>query len=226
MTAAPRGQKKSAEENKVAEAASTGRSQRTEKEQKTVEKAVDKKPSKNTDARAKVTTGSPKEGEALPKAEPEAVSQPGDEQRPAEDDNATPTGIERDDNDPVKDGPAVFSVAPSTPGPNESVPEGKVEVTRKAEEGQASDPSGNRTERAARTSKPKKSDPLKKIEDFGKLPVAVSVGDITASVEEYSGQPVLSLSLRGWVGDAPLKILASQIDDIEGAIAELRKQLS
>ena len=46
------------------------------------------------------------------------------------------------------------------------------------------------------------------------------------SVEEYSGRAVLSLSLVGWVGEAPFKILAADVTELEDAIANLRKQLS
>ena len=91
----------------------------------------------------------------------------------------------------------------------------------------AVDPAGHVTEqvkpqRATRT----KKDTLKSIEDFSKLPVAVHVGQVAASVEEYSGRAVLSISLVGWVGEAPFKILADDIDELEDALANLRKQLS
>ena len=91
----------------------------------------------------------------------------------------------------------------------------------------AVDPAGQITEqvkpqRATRT----KKDTLKSIEDFSKLPVAVHVGQVAASVEEYSGRAVLSISLVGWVGEAPFKILADDIDELEDALANLRKQLS
>lgn len=222
---------KAAEENADAKAnavAEKPRAQRTKAEQKNVEKAIDSKPHTNTDAKAKVTTGGARaEKDPLPKAEPEAVSTPKDNAAPAEDDNATPTGAERPDNDPVKDGPQVFDVAPATAGPNDLVPEGQVQVTRKAKEGEPSDPAGNVTEVAKQGKRrsPKK-DSLKEITDFSKLPVAVTVGQVTATVEEYAGRPVLALSLVGWVGDAPLKILAADIGELEQALAELRSQLS
>ena len=76
--------------------------------------------------------------------------------------------------------------------------------------------------RATRT----KKDTLKGIEDFSKLPVAVHIGQVAASVDEYSGRAILSLSLVGWVGEAPFKILAEDIDQIEDAIANLREQLA
>lgn len=297
MTRTPDGSAKAAAENEdaVTNAARKPRGQRTAKEQEKVSKAVESEPSKDTDARArKTTSGAAAEGEPLPKAEPEAVSKPGDEQRPAESDNATPTGVERPDNDPEKhpastaapfseadddddddaeegtntstefDGSASvpentsspLGLDPSTEGkadkmkdrniadleegmptaeelpvpqtnPNAAVPEGEVEVTRKAKKGEQGDPGGNFTERAktGRQRAPKK-DVLKDIEDLSQLPIAVAVGQVTASVEEYAGRAVLSLSLRGWVGDAPLKIRASDIGDLEQAISELRAQLS
>lgn len=91
----------------------------------------------------------------------------------------------------------------------------------------AVDPAGLVTEqvkpkRATRT----KKDTLKGIEDFSKLPVAVHIGQVAASVDEYSGRAILSLSLVGWVGEAPFKILAEDIDQLEDAIANLREQLA
>ena len=91
----------------------------------------------------------------------------------------------------------------------------------------AVDPAGLATEQA----KPKratrtKKDTLKGIEDLSKLPVAVHIGQVAASVDEYSGRAILSLSLVGWVGEAPFKILADDIDQLEDAIANLREQLA
>lgn len=229
MTSAPKGLSKSDGENEDAKAnsaAEKARAQRTEKEQKTVKQAIDKKDT--TDAKAKVTTGGSRaENDALPKAEPEATSEPGDEQKPAKNDNATPTGEERREDDPAKEGEKQFNVPPAAPGPNDPVPEGEVQVTHRAEAGKPSDPSGNITE-ARKTSKrsTKKSDPLKDLKAFDKLPVAVTVGQVTASVEEYAGRPVVSLSLVGWVGDAPLKLLAADIGELEQALEEIRKELS
>ena len=80
--------------------------------------------------------------------------------------------------------------------------------------------------RAKRTKKRTKKDTLKGIEDFSKLPVAVHIGQVAASVDEYSGRAILSLSLVGWVGEAPFKILAEDIDQLEDAIANLREQLA
>ena len=108
-----------------------------------------------------------------------------------------------------------------------------IEVKRHATQDEISDPdvptdpAGHITEqvkpqRATRT----KKDSLKGIEDFSKLPVAVHVGQVAASVEEYSGRAVLAISLVGWVGEAPFKILADDIDELEDAIANLRKQLN
>lgn len=231
MTAAPNGQSKAADENQDAvanAAAEKPRAQRTKAEQTKIDKAIASKPHTNTDAKAKVTTGGARaEKDPLPKAEPEAVSHPSDNAAPAQEDNATPTGAKRTPRDPAKEGPKTFDVAPATAGPNDLVPEGEVQVTRKAEEGELSDPAGNvtKTVKTGKARAPKK-DSLKEITDLGKLPVAVTVGQLTASVEEYAGRPVLSLSLVGWVGDAPLKILAADIGELEQAISELRSQLS
>lgn len=126
-----------------------------------------------------------------------------------------------------KDSPAPEDLPAKVDGPNDAVPEGQVEITRKAKKGEPSDPSGNVTNRTktGRQRAPKK-DPLKEISDYSKLPVAAAVGQVTAAVEEYAGRAVLSVSLRGWVGEAPLKILASDIGDLEQVISELRSQLS
>lgn len=117
---------------------------------------------------------------------------------------------------------------PEPTGPNEPVPEGKVEVATKAKtakEKETQDPAGNVVKQSRTVSRTKvKNDPFSEV-DLSKLPVAIAVGQITLSIEEYAGRAVAALSLRGWVGDAPLKILASDIGEIEQAFAELRKQL-
>jgi hypothetical protein len=69
------------------------------------------------------------------------------------------------------------------------------------------------------------SDPLKDV-DLSKLPVASTVGQMAVTLEEYAGRAVLSLSLVGWVGDAPLKILAADVSELEAALNNLRGQLS
>lgn len=118
---------------------------------------------------------------------------------------------------------------PEPVGPNEPVEEGKVEVATKAKtdkEKATADPSGNvvtQRKTAARTKV--KNDPFDDV-DMDKLPVAIAIGQVTVSIEEYAGRAVASFSLRGWVGDAPLKLLASDIGEFEQALAELRKQLS
>ena len=96
------------------------------------------------------------------------------------------------------------------------LPEGEVEVTKDGAT------EITKAEKAPRT----KQDPLKMLEDFSKLPVAVHIGQVAMSVEEYSGRAVLSLSLVGWVGEAPFKILAADVTELEDALANLRKQLS
>lgn len=211
MTAAPAGERKADAEN--TDAAVNAAAEK---------KAAAKTPAKKTTTR-KSTSGSPKEGDKLPqsaagapvsggtdKANPEAVSRPGDEQQ---------TNTNNDN------GPEQFEVPPAVPGPNDPIPEGVVEVTHKAKEGEPSDPGGNVTERAkAKRATRRKSDPLKGV-DLHKLPIAVAVGQITATVEAYAGNAVLALSLVGWVGDAPLKIRAEDISDIEDALESLREQL-
>ena len=161
-------------------------------------------------------------------ASPESVSKPGDEQQPAQADASTPSGAARADNDPAKEGPAQFDVAPAIPGPNDPIAEGIVQVTRKAREGEPHDPSGNITqtaEAAAEVLTPA-NDVLGEI-DSHKLPVSVTVGSIIMTIEEYAGRPVFSLSLVGWVGDAPFKILANQVGpELEKGLAELRAALA
>ena len=110
----------------------------------------------------------------------------------------------------------VVSAAPEVPAPNTPLPEGEVEVTKDGAT------EVTKAENAPRT----KKDPLKTLDDFSKLPVAVHIGQVAMSVEEYSGRAVLSLSLVGWVGEAPFKILAADVTELEDAIANLRKQLS
>ena len=107
----------------------------------------------------------------------------------------------------------VVSAAPEVPAPNTPLPEGEVEVTKDG---------ATEITKAPRT----KKDPLKTLDDFSKLPVAVHIGQVAMSVEEYSGRAVLSLSLVGWVGEAPFKILAADVTELEDALANLRKQLS
>lgn len=97
----------------------------------------------------------------------------------------------------------------------------------KADPDVAVDPAGLVTEQVKLVrAKRKKKDTLRGIEDFSKLPVAVHIGQVAASVDEYSGRAILSLSLVGWVGEAPFKILAEDIDQLEDAIANLREQLA
>ena len=105
---------------------------------------------------------------------------------------------------------------PEVPAPNTPLPDGDVFVN------EAGATEITKAEKAPRT----KKDPLKTLDDFSKLPVAVHIGQVAMSVEEYSGRAVLSLSLVGWVGEAPFKILAADVTELEDAIANLRKQLS
>lgn len=70
------------------------------------------------------------------------------------------------------------------------------------------------------------SDALADLTDFSKLPIAVSSGQVAASVEEYAGRAVLSMSLLGWIGDVPFRILASEAKDIEAVLQQLREQLA
>lgn len=119
---------------------------------------------------------------------------------------------------------------PTPIGPNDPVPEGKVETTVLAKDDELSDPAGRVTKqkKATRTvtrTVTRKSDPFKKEIDHDKLPVSVAIGQVTGTVESYAGRAVLSLSLRGWVGEAPFKILAEDVGEIEAVLAELRSQL-
>ena len=70
------------------------------------------------------------------------------------------------------------------------------------------------------------TDTLADLTDFSKLPIAVSSGQVAASVEEYAGRAVLSMSLLGWIGDVPFRILASEAKDIEAVLQQLREQLA
>lgn len=126
---------------------------------------------------------------------------------------------------PTTTEPVAEEPTPVTPGPNDPVPEGQVEVTVNAKDDELSDPSGKKTEQKKTTRAPRKSDPFKKEIDHDKLPVAVAIGQVTGAIESYSGRAVLSLSLRGWVGEAPFKILAEDAGEIEAVLAELRAQL-
>lgn len=142
---------------------------------------------------------------------------------------AAPAGEKKsaEENAPVGLGsPKETAPLPEPAAPGQPVEDGKVEVTRPATEKEKSDPAGNvtKTRKTGRKAAPK-ADPLKDA-DMSKLPVAVTVGQVTASVDEYAGRAVLSLSLVGWVGEAPMKVLAADAGEIEQALAELRKELS
>ena len=105
---------------------------------------------------------------------------------------------------------------PEVVPPNQTVPEGQVEVET---------PEKNVRRKAnAPAAKPKK-DPLKEAVEHDKLPVSVSVGDVVLQVASRFGNPVASLSLRGWVGEPEFQIPVDQVVDVEKAIAELRKVL-
>ena len=146
---------------------------------------------------------------------------PAGENKAAEE-NAAPANVTEPANEPIQ-------VAPEPPTPNAPVEEGKVEVVTKAhtaKEKEVADPSGNvTTQRKSATRTKVKNDPLDDV-DLDKLPVAVAVGDVTVAVENYGGNAVASLALRGWVGDAPIKVRASDLQQFEQAFADLRKQLS
>lgn len=114
---------------------------------------------------------------------------------------------------------------PAVPGPNEPVQAGVIETTVIAKDDELSDPSGRKTEQKKTTRAPRKSDPFKKEIEHDKLPVAVAIGQVTGSVESHAGRAVLSLSLRGWVGEAPFKILAEDAHEVEEVLNELRSQL-
>lgn len=142
------------------------------------------------------------------------------------------TKADAENTDPVANATADTTTAPVAeeptpvvPGPNDPVPAGQVEVTSKAPEDKLSDASGNKIEQKKVTRAPRKTDPFKKEIDHEKLPVAVAIGQVTGSIESYSGRAVLSLSLRGWVGEAPFKILAEDAGEVEAVLDELRAQL-
>lgn len=124
---------------------------------------------------------------------------------------------------------------PELPPVDLSVPEGKVEVSRPAKtakERKVSDPAGQVTEQATPTRRTKPKSDVFELDkngsdkvDRSKLPVSVASGDVIATIKEYANRPVLELSLVGWVGDVPFKVLATDIPKIEQVFAELRKQL-
>lgn len=122
--------------------------------------------------------------------------------------------------------PAEGEALPQAPAPNAPIPEGKVEVTRKAKDGENADPAGN-VITSEKISKPvrRKADKLRDLEDLSKLPVAAHVGQVAVAVREYAGRAVLAITLVGWVGEEPFKILASDVGELEQALEEIRKQL-
>lgn len=252
MSAAPNGQSKAAEENpdavENAKTTATRRANKTAapanvdqdgKEAGSDKPATQTEPAESDKSAAKGTAklsedkgAAPADSVSKPRskraatvtANPESVSKPGDEQQPAESDSSTPSGVAREDNDPEKEGEARFNPAPNVPGPNDAIPEGRVQVTRKAKEGEHSDPAGNVTLQEDFSAKAKKD-----FEDIDreKLPVSVTVGQVSITIEEYAGRAVASFSLVGWVGDAPFKILAKDIEtELEGALKALRSALA
>jgi hypothetical protein len=154
---------------------------------------------------------------------------------------AAPAGAHKAD---AENPPIVIDEEPITPPPGTpelppvdlSVPEGVVEVKRPAataKEKKVADPAGQVSEQTKTVRKAAVKNDILALDkngadkiDKSKLPVSVSVGDVVASVKEYAGNVVLELSLTGWVGDVPFKVLASDIPKIEQVFAELRKQLA
>lgn len=154
---------------------------------------------------------------------------------------SAPAGAHKADaeNPPIEIAPEPVTPEPGTPElppVDLTVPDGVVEVKRPAKtakEAKVADPAGQvsaQTKTVRRTTV--KNDILARDKngadkiDRTKLPLSVSVGDVVASVNEYAGNAVLSLSLVGWVGDVPFKVLASDIPKIEQAFAEIRKGLA
>lgn len=60
--------------------------------------------------------------------------------------------------------------------------------------------------------------------DTADTPIAANSGDIQGLVKVRHGIRLLELSIAGWIGDAPVTILAEQASDVERVISELRKQ--
>lgn len=200
MTTTPAGASKSAEENKDAVA----------------------------NAKTAKTSGARKEAETLPQKPDEIAKQIKPTTNEGTNVNVDPSTGGNADTQTAGDSGS------SDGSPDEDVKTLKViEVKRhatddeKADPDVAVDPAGLVTEQVKLVrAKRKKKDTLRGIEDFSKLPVAVHIGQVAASVDEYSGRAILSLSLVGWVGEAPFKILAEDIDQLEDAIANLREQLA
>jgi hypothetical protein len=163
----------------------------------------------NADAKANAVAKPRAKRAATTTANPESVSKPGDKQ--TADTGLTP--------DAVQTGPT-----PVVPGPLDPIPEGTVQVTRKAHDDEPADPAGNIT--VTEDFKAPKADKFAEI-DGTKLPVSVTVGQVVVTIEEYAGRAVASFSLVGWVGDAPFKILAKDIEtELEGALKALRTALA
>lgn len=122
---------------------------------------------------------------------------------------------------------------PEPAKPNDIVPEGSVEVTRKATEDEikdpevGTDPEGNISsiEKVTRAPRAKK-DPLTTLTDHTKLPVAAHVGQVAVQVRAHNGNAVLTISLVGWVGEPEFQIRAEDVVELEDALASIRKQLA
>lgn len=109
---------------------------------------------------------------------------------------------------------------PEVVAPNQTVPEGKVEIETPAGAKQ-------RKANAPRALPAKAKDPLAGDIDLEKLPLNISVGDVVVSVKSQFGRAIASLSLKGWVGEPEFQIPAEDLArELEPALAELRKELN
>lgn len=118
---------------------------------------------------------------------------------------------------------------PQVPNPGDPVPAGKAQVVKPATEKQTPDPGGQTAatkKTGRRTTAKKKADPIRDLDDLSKLPISVGVGQVIVAVHEKVGAPVLQISLKGWLGEPEFQIRTSDIEELEDALAQLRKELS
>lgn len=70
----------------------------------------------------------------------------------------------------------------------------------------------------------------KAIHDFAEFPVEqlpfdARSGQIEGSVRMHNGLPIAVINLQGWVGEAPLTVLAAELRDVAEVVNSLQKQV-
>lgn len=70
----------------------------------------------------------------------------------------------------------------------------------------------------------------KAIHDFAdfpieQLPFDARAGQIEGSVRMHNGLPIAVINLQGWVGEAPLTVLAAELKDVLEVASSLQKQV-